>query len=91
MICPTCKGQKQVSAYFCQMTDGTCKPHMMMQCYDCEGTGELDDRYPQWKEIGERLKQERCRRDKTLREEAMARGLPVSVLSRMERGTMQPS
>lgn len=50
----------------------------------------MPDDTPAWIEAGRRLKEDRLSRGKTLRQEAEARGLRPSELSRMERGIQRP-
>lgn len=82
MTCPTCNGHKRV--YHPVHID------IGFTCPDCEGTGIADDRYYLWLAIGEAMKAERISRRVLLRDEAIARGMDVGLLSRMERGFNEP-
>lgn len=76
MTCPDCNGRKFIIS--------------RIECPSCLGTGSVDDRHPLWKPIGEAMKAKRISRRVLLRDEAIARGMDVGLLSRMERGFTEP-
>lgn len=81
MICPNCESGKLFPAV----------PHKNLPadgliCEICNGTGELPDYYNYLPDVGRIMKEDRLRRDVRLRDEAIATGKDVGILSREERG-----
>ena len=87
MICPTCNGAKRDCRFD---TAGRFASRLFLTCPDCNATGEVDDRYPEWEKIGRKMCEDRISRDGSLREEARERRISVVKLSRMERGFEEP-
>ncbi len=66
MICPTCNGNRKLGALGFNHDRRACLP-VVLDCQDCHQTGKVDDRHPQWKVIGIRLKDARIdRREKEI-------------------------
>ena len=92
MNCPTCGGSGTTLAFFVVRSsgscsaDGRCDPCRSLQCYRCAGAGTVPDEMREWIAAGERLKEDRRRRNMTLRQEAAMRRMPASVLAAMEAG-----
>jgi hypothetical protein len=59
---------------------------MVMPCPLCQGTGEIDNERLQAWEYGRKMRADRLKENRTLREEAKARGIDVVTMSKMERG-----
>jgi len=59
-------------------------------CRLCRATGKVSGRTLEWRRIGEQMSQDRRRRDRSLREEARERQMPVLVLGDMEHGYIEP-
>lgn len=90
MICPDCKGEKKTVASHVSYADGSHGYGVAFLCLRCKATGEVDDRTPEWIEAGKRLKALRIKPYRNLITEAKARGIEVTVLSRMELGYIEP-
>lgn len=90
MICPTCKGKKKFNALGYNYDSGSCQP-VVLPCQDCNRTGEVDDRHPQWKATGASLKETRIARRETLRVFCKRTGVEPSIRSSQERGFSDPS
>lgn len=91
MNCPTCGGSGAMLAFFATRSDGRCDPCRSLQCYRCAGAGTVPDEMREWITAGGRLKEDRRRRNMTLRQEADRRQVPFSVLAAMEAGRVDPS
>lgn len=91
MKCPTCLGLKKLLLFPFMGSHNTDKAYVESTCYDCDGAGIVDDKYPQWKRKGELLKQARIRRRETLRNFCKRTGEDPSTRSRMERGFVKPT
>lgn len=84
-VCPTCNGEKVLHGYGCPGF----KP-ITMECYDCKGTGEVDDVQKVWREHGETLRKFRQARDLSLREAAAWAEVKPSHWSDAEHGRLDP-
>jgi len=89
MICPTRKGKKKFLAIGHNCDTG-CRL-VELPCFDCKETGEVDDRHPEWKAAGERLKDARIARRETLRAFCKRTGIDSVLRSSQERGFADPS
>ena len=90
MICPTCNGNRKLGALGFNHDRRACLP-VVLDCQDCHQTGKVDDRHPQWKVIGIRLKDARIDRRETLRNFCMRTGVDPILRSAQERGFVDPS
>lgn len=92
MICPNCHGDCKITVLFVLHTDGHEEPAKRMDCYACGATGQVDDRYPEWQERGAAMKQLRMIPIyHNLRTISELLEIPVTELSRMERGLADPT
>lgn len=89
MICPECKGSGKSGPAFVRRSDGSCRIEEI-NCTTCSGRKTMPDEYPQWREIGRRMMEDRRRRRVSLSDEARRRGMLSSELSAMEFGKIQP-
>lgn len=85
MQCPKCKGSKWVTGYL----EPGFRP-ASMQCPDCNGTGEVDDRHLDWLKRGQALREYRMTPYRNLREVAAILDIDLVAYSRMERGLEDP-
>ncbi len=94
MICPSCKGERE-SLCFVDGYDEKTGRHWgglrMMPCGTCHGTGEVDDRYPEWQERGRALKARRMEPYVRMEDMAARLGIDLCEYSRMERGVVDPT
>lgn len=91
MICPTCHGEKKLFIPFAFSYEKMkCKPKVL-PCISCHETGKVDDRYPEWKKIGDRLYKKRIERHETLRDFCKRTGINVSLRSMQEHGFADPT
>lgn len=93
MICPRCNGTREVGPCFVDGVDANGRRWCdvrMMPCLTCDGTGEVDDRYPEWRERGQAMRHARLERGETLREFCQRTGADPGTRSRMERGVIEP-
>lgn len=84
MICPKCNGKKQIVL---SIMPGRV---VGVPCYDCGATGIVDDRHPQWKIAGAKLKHDRIAGRETLWKFCKRVGIDANVRSRQERGLSDP-
>lgn len=91
MNCPTCHGEKKfvLTTAFAYMREHG-KP-AIMPCPDCDATGQVDDRCPEWKPLGQALKDARIARRELLRDCCHRTGVDPVLRSRQERGLADPS
>lgn len=87
MICPACDGEKRIAGMGC--TGKGCKP-MILDCFQCKGTGEITLEMFGWMQLGAAMRAERILRGVGLREEAKRRGMLPSELAAMENGRKRP-
>lgn len=88
MICPSCSGNKKIIAFVHR------KKHyefIALSCPDCDASGKVNNRYPQWKVLGEKLKNARIARRETLRLFCRRTGADPALRGKMERGFADPS
>ncbi|MBI4815216.1 MAG: helix-turn-helix transcriptional regulator [Deltaproteobacteria bacterium] len=81
MKCPSCTDGLSVAIL--------CGPGCTLaavRCQDCDGTGAIAESALARKAEGEKLRQDRINRGKSLREEAQDLGITATELSRRERG-----
>ena len=94
MICPSCKGEKTVMGLFPVWADNVPqkdrKLYVYIPCPDCNKTGKVDDRYPEWLKIGKEMAEDRRKRRLTIFKEAKRRNIDSIILSKMERGFIEP-
>jgi hypothetical protein len=87
MKCPDClKGQ--IAGIACGPKIH-CSP-MVLKCFRCGGSGNIPDEMGGWIKIGKQMRENRLKRDISLREEAKRLGILPSVLSQMENGRINP-
>ena len=89
MLCPTCGGQQTIEALVNRGSKGCAME--AIRCYRCKGTGEVPDVAEEWQRIGEFLRGDRLRRDRSQREEAKRLGLDVTLIGKMEAGVINPA
>ena len=87
MECPTCRGARQIINLFGYSVN---RPGEL-PCHDCNGTGQVDDRFPEWLKQGQKLKDGRIARRETLLNFCRRTGVDYSLRSRQERGLSDPS
>lgn len=87
MICPTCEGRK---GFGLRGREQYGRP-MGISCPDCDGTGQVDDRYPEWRTRGAAMKRARLDGREVLVDYCRRRGIDVMERSRMERGLIEPT
>ena len=86
MICPRCRGEKEMIGIGCP----GCKL-VVLPCEACHGAGEVDARYPEWLARGEQVQAWRRAAHLVLGDAAPLLGLSVITLSRIERGLDDPA
>lgn len=62
-----------------------------LPCPYCKSSGKVDDRYPQWRESGQAIRNQRLNKRITLREMSKRSGIDVSSLCMMEAGVSDPA
>lgn len=88
MICPECDGKKQLHAHINYGNGpGEWKD---IDCSRCKGSGEVPDEEATWIAAGKKFRADRVARGRSLREEAIERGIQPGLLSSMERGMCPP-
>lgn len=96
MICPDCKGQKEVTAHINYGPDGRggCRGGWkVVPCMRCKGVGEVADEQAAWIEEGKRIRELRVRGPEGYRnliEQARIVGIDFVTLSKMECGLVKP-
>ena len=88
MICPACKGKKELAVFPIPSSDG--QVITSISCYRCEESGEVPDIQAEWIILGEKLREERLSRKVILRDEANRLGISALTLSEAERGMIDP-
>lgn len=78
--CPECKGSKKIELAF--------RPPI--ECQRCNGTGHVPAHQAEWIKQGENLRQLRLALGIGLRQKAKSLGIPITVLSQIERGMIDP-
>jgi hypothetical protein len=94
MLCPDCKGQRERFAFVDGYDEHTGQHWggiRMMPCFTCNGTGEVDDCYPEWRERGRALKARRMEPYVRMGDMADRLGIGLCEYSRMERGISDPT
>lgn len=87
MKCPDCKGDGKIFAIGC----GKKGPQMIsFDCELCAATGKIGKEKATWVKLGEKMREDRVARGLVLRKEAKRRGMDPLMLSKMERGILQP-
>lgn len=94
MRCPSCNGVRYLNSIFEHSHDNL--PYrksnpVKIRCPYCDENGQVDDRYPEWKAAGEKLKQARIERRETLRDFCNRTHMDVVLRSRQELGFSDPS
>ena len=87
MICPQCRGTKTTGVFACPGFRS-----VTITCGACNGTGQVDDHYPRWRERGQAMRTARLAREPYENQDAAAcqLGLDVVTYSRMEAGYIEP-
>lgn len=86
MNCPDCDGKGYFTALVCPPGE-----LRQMPCHLCEGTGRISSTRADWIAKGHVLRENRLRRDRSLREEADRLGISPKILSDMENGKVNPA
>lgn len=89
MICPECKGAKEIAVIPKYNTSG--QLIASIPCYRCEESGEVPDIQETWIHLGLSMRKDRIHRGKTLRAEAEILGIDAITLSNAERGMIDPT
>lgn len=90
MVCPDCNGVKTSRAAFVDYADGTAGYDVAIKCDRCVGTGQVDDRMPEWIAKGKLLRESRMNPHRPMYVEAKRRMVSAMTLSQMERGVCEP-
>ena len=85
MICPKCKGEREIRIAFPHNPDKSTLP-----CHQCGGVGHIPVEMVQWMINGEILKSKRIDKRIILREASKQTGEDGIKLSEMERGVIEP-
>jgi uncharacterized protein YbaR (Trm112 family) len=85
VICPDCKGEGLVPVAFPHNRDVTA-----IICSRCDGAQEVPDETPEWMEKGRELKNKRISKRITLRRACVKLNLDPVMVSKMERGCIDP-
>jgi hypothetical protein len=88
MNCPECEGMGEIHAIGCGKEGPV---GLTFGCELCGKTGKIDAVKQVWREEGRKLKDERLARGMLLGVEARQRKMDLVVLSKMERGILEPS
>lgn len=88
MICPACKGEKELAVFPTRASDG--QIITSISCYRCEESGEVPDIQAEWIPLGKKLREDRISRKVILRQEAINLGISALTLSEAERGMIDP-
>ncbi len=86
MICPDCKGAKDVFAFVNTGPDASKHRSGMMPCRRCSGRGAVPFQMAEWMRQGRLMRDARVARRESLREAAQRLGMGSAVLSRLEQG-----
>ena len=81
MQCPRCDGKGETWGWACPGFR-----YIALPCHVCDGTGEVDDGYPERLERGQAMRKARVERRETMREAAQRLGISVVAYSHMEWG-----
>ncbi len=92
MICPDCKGDRQVIASHVSYSNGSSGFNKPFWCTRCKATGEVPDETAEWIRLGQQLRDFRVNSGnyRNLAAEADRRGITTVELSQMERGVIKP-
>ena len=90
MKCPTCYGEKTIRFFPFMGSHNPDKTYSELKCYDCDGTGMVDDNHRKWLKKGQKLKDARIERRETLRSFCKRTGEDPQVRSKIERGFIKP-
>lgn len=85
MQCPTCNGAKQIRALVNYGGKRGCE-WQLIDCFDCGGTGEVDDGFTARREAGNALREARLADYKTMAQAAAERGISAREYSDLEQG-----
>lgn len=88
MICPDCKGKKEIFGIGCG-ENIHCRP-MFLPCLRCNGIGKVPNEMKEWIKTGNKYRRIRLKKRITLRKQAKKLGILPSLLSRMEGGYLKP-
>lgn len=85
--CPDCDGKGVILALGCGKKSPVA---LSFDCELCEKTGKINEKKNAWRKTGSLMKEERIERGLVLRKEARRRGMDPILLSKMERGIVEP-
>lgn len=88
MICPDCDGKKEIAILPKTAKNG--KIITSMPCGRCNQTGKVSRRMSEWIKLGSSLRSYRIEANITLREFSKKTGISASIISKAERGLMDP-
>lgn len=90
MICPDCDGTRRVIASHVRYGDGSGATNVSLRCSRCIGKGVVPDEMAEWIRVGQEMRKSRLAIYRTLRQEALRRGMTAMQLSQMEHGKILP-
>lgn len=92
MICPDCKGSKEIVAAHVTYANGRSGWGVPFPCHRCNGTGEVPEEMAEWMREGRAMRDARVNGKpyRSQRDEAKRRGMTAMQLSAMEMGRVKP-
>lgn len=87
MICPACGGNGKVSALILRND----RVAVGIDCDLCDKTGVLDEKKLEWIRLGNQYRNARIASGQTLREFSIKNNLDCGIVSKAERGVIDPS
>lgn len=91
-VCPGCHGKKQLMAFGIVYAPGHSGPSSnLVDCPDCDGTGEISEQQVDWRRRGEIHRRSRIEAGIGLREYSERHGISPAELCRMESGKADPT
>ena len=85
MICPVCEGRKVMGGWACPGFR-----YVVVPCHICNGTGEVDDEYPERRARGKAMRAARIARREGMLAAAKRLGVDIGTYSDMEWGRIEP-
>ncbi len=88
MICPDCNGEKKIAILPKIAKNG--KVLTSIPCDRCNQTGKISKKMAEWIKLGANLRSYRIEANITLRELSKRTEVDASIISKAERGLMDP-